>query len=505
MLQSIRDRIQSRIISALVVLAIIFFALWGFYNYLAPIPSQAVATIDGESITQQDFERTYQRLKQNNQNLNEQATVQLREQALNQLILKYILTRNAQNRGYRVGDSELAATLTEIPAFQVEGQFSKQRFYDVLASLAYSKHTFIQDLKDVLLIQQGRIGIVDSAFILPEELHQILAQLNQTRDFTYLTLEAKRKKDVHVSKQEALQFYLNHKKQFVRPEQVRVEYIELVLNDLTKSLKPTTKQLNQFYWAHQSAYRKDEKLLPFDQVRQQVERDFAQKEAIEQFKTKRDQLSDLVGRSSLNTMGNQLKLKVKTTSLFNQSGGSDDLTKNLEIIKAAFSKTVLSGNNSPMIEITPDHLVILHLKEHQSSGIYSFNEVRDKIIDQLTQEARRKKIQDEGARLIQQLKQDPNKARQYTWHKISSAKRYDTPVETPIVAQVFKLSFPNDTVAGVSLANGDYVIVKLLGIYPGDTKNSEQYRNTLEDNVGAFEYALYVRSLMQRAQIKLNG
>src|SRR5207302_938232 len=133
MLQSIRDRSHGWISWLIISLVCITFLLFGIHNYWSEGSANgaAVATVNGTKISRSLIELVYERLRQQRQfqlgsgdTINEKLESQLKSQALNQLIMSTVLSQAAAGDGYRITKVQVANTLLQIPAFQVNGQFS---------------------------------------------------------------------------------------------------------------------------------------------------------------------------------------------------------------------------------------------------------------------------------------------------------------------------------------------------------------------------------------------
>ena len=89
-----------------------------------------------------------------------------------------------------------------------------------------------------------------------------------------------------------------------------------------------------------------------------------------------------------------MKLEIKNTALFDDSGntvssklagldgrpGEKDITSNKKLVQIAFSNEVLKKNyNSEPIEVSTNHLVVIHLKEHQKQKQKELAVVKDDI------------------------------------------------------------------------------------------------------------------------------
>ena len=190
MLQDIREKSQGVLAWIIVVLLIATFALWGIHSYISTGKSNVLAYVNHQPITQNEIDASYQRIRQQQQlqlganySLNAQTEALLKKQALSQLILSQVLMTEAQKTGYRVTTDQVDRALLQIPAFQQNGQFSLERFHDILSGMLYTQDQFLADMRTTMLISQVQGGYINSAFTLPGEIDQAVKLINQKKRY----------------------------------------------------------------------------------------------------------------------------------------------------------------------------------------------------------------------------------------------------------------------------------------------------------------------------------
>jgi len=254
MLHFIREKIQGWIAWAIVILLIIPFALWGINEYMGGGGPLVVATVNGEEISQRDFQQNYymqrDRMRQMLGAQYDPAVfdVRIKEQALQDLISQELLAQNAKDIGFRVAEESVKQTILSIDAFKEDGQFSNLLYSRTLQAQGESPASFEQRLKRAILTQQLQTGVSSSALVTDSELQRILKIENQTRDIDHILLKAETFKDEADASEEALQrYYDEHRDEFMTPEQVSIEYVELKAGDLGQDAQPSEEELQQFY------------------------------------------------------------------------------------------------------------------------------------------------------------------------------------------------------------------------------------------------------------------
>lgn len=228
-----------------------------------------------------------------------------------------------------------------------------------------------------------------------------------------------------------------------------------------------------------------------------------------------EQLSDLSYQSpdTLVPVADALKLKINQTELFPLTGGTTDFTKNKLVSNAAFSHDVLKlSNNSEPIQLENDVVAVIRVDQHVPAKELSLAEVRDQIKTILTKQAAAKKAQEIADALLNPVENKAHLAMIHTgklqWKSITAAAREYDKVNSAINELAFNLAKP-ESKDSVSLADGDYAIVRLKRIIDGkidalDKEHRDSLVQQIESNYGMVYYDLYVSSLMKKASIVRN-
>jgi peptidyl-prolyl cis-trans isomerase D len=491
MLQSIRDKAQGWITSIVISLLIVIFALWGIHGYLElniGKENRVVASVAGQSLLQSDFDKAYQRVYQQTRERlggnfvnNEKMLKQLRLQTIQQWEETQVLAQAALQAKYRISQTLIDSILLTIPVFQSAGRFSAQHFYDVLNTLNYTKSQFLADLKKLILINQVQEGIIQSAFALPEDINKSINFINQKRDFSYLIIPYSNflVEQRSIPDSQALAYYQQNKRDFAQAEQVRIEYIELLLAKKEKEGKI--------------------------------------------FAEARNNLANLsyTHPNSLDFVAKKFGLSIQSTPFFDRTGGKEILTKNPKIIAAAFSQDVLQGNNSSIIDINADRIIVLRIKQHKLPAIQAFTDVREKIKKILNKRIAIDKTKLYGEGLFRKLIEDSSYAsnlgkKSLSWQVVKQASRYSDQLNASILNAAFKLvpsnknSTTSSSLLGFSLGNGDYALVRLIAVHKDEankaliTQKQKFYREKLAKDFGHLDYKLYTQALLKKAKLVIS-
>lgn len=267
MLQDIRDNAQSTIAKVIVGLLIVSLSIWGMDAIIGGFTGEPeVATVNGKEITEREFLRTVQlesqqRLMQMESPdpslLNED---QIRKDVLDALIREAVLTQDAENQGLELTDADIDALITQMPQFQVDGVFNRDRFVATVRNAGMGVAEFRESMRKNYVVNQIRAAIAQTGVMAPENIAHLLAIQNQTRDFRVQMLDADSvAAQVEVSEADIESYYEENKSLFRKPEQVDAAYITLSRGVLAESFEISESDLQAYYDQRSEAYAREER------------------------------------------------------------------------------------------------------------------------------------------------------------------------------------------------------------------------------------------------------
>lgn len=259
------QRWMQLILLLLIVPSFVFFGVQGYSSFVASEPE--LVSVGDQPITLGQFNqaRTAQ-LEQYRNALGSQFdpaafdTPEFREQLLNRMIDERTVALAAAKGRYSVSDETLRRTIAAIPAVQENGQFSSQRYRDVLAAQGMNPTTFELGLRRDLAIAQVLQPIGLTARVPAEVSEKILALLTEKRtverrifaatDFT---------KSVSVTDDDIKKWYDNNQAKLLVPENVEVQFLVLNEQAASKDIKVSDENIQSFYKQNQTRYGQPER------------------------------------------------------------------------------------------------------------------------------------------------------------------------------------------------------------------------------------------------------
>ncbi|QXI13912.1 SurA N-terminal domain-containing protein [Pseudomonas zeae] len=234
MLQNIRDNSQGWIAKTIIGVIVALMALTGFDAiFKATTHKNEAAKVNGDEISQNELSQAVDmQRRQLMQQLGKDFDASLldekmlRESALKGLIDRKLLLQGAEQAKFAFSEGALDQVILQTPEFQVDGKFSSDRFDQVIRQLGYSRMQFRQMLAQEMLIGQLRAGVAGSGFVTDAEVLAFARLEKQTRDFATLNVKAD-PAAVKLTDDEVKAYYDEHAKEFMTPDQVIIDYVEL--------------------------------------------------------------------------------------------------------------------------------------------------------------------------------------------------------------------------------------------------------------------------------------
>ncbi|KEK28717.1 peptidylprolyl isomerase [Shewanella xiamenensis] len=244
--------------------------------------------------------------------------------------------------------------------------------------------------------------------------------------------------------------------------------------------------------------------VPFADVKTKIIAQLQEKKAIDQFYSLQSKLADTSYEvpDTLAETAKVVGVEIKTTPLFSRDDVPAALNKP-DVVKAAFSDSVMrQGLNSEVIELEPNHVVVIRMKEHHDAGTMPLAEVKADIAERLKQDQANAAARAKAEELMAQVK-----AGAADVSLIAKAKlgRGAQDLDAAIVTKTFQMPTPSaaPVVDTVALANG-YAVIALDKVNAAESV-SDELVNALKQRLNAqyseADYRGLIESLKANAKI----
>ncbi|MCG7552371.1 SurA N-terminal domain-containing protein [Pseudoalteromonas sp. Of11M-6] len=626
MLEKIREGSQGPAAKIVLGLVILSFALAGIGGYLGQTTEQPVAEVNGVKISQTKFSRAYSneraRLEQQFGEYFAQIAAdpnymaQIRQGVVDQLVQQELQTQLAKELGLRVSDEQVKKAIVEMPYFQIGGEFSNDRYLQVIRQMNFQPDSFREYLRDEMTRAQLISAVAGTDFVLKNELQQSIALQQQTRAIDYAVLSKELVKgEVSVSDEEVQNYYDLNQTQFQAPELVSVNYIELKAEDLAPAEPVTEEALKTYYEEQKNQYleperrrvshilvdasedaeaakQKADEILAelnngadfaviaeeksddvvsaelggdldwierdmmdpafedaafalaavgdvsgvvesefgfhiikltdiqrqqaqsFEDVKDNLRAELEKAAKIDAFYQKQTRVAELAFEmaDSLQDAAEAAGVEIKSTELVSRNALPEPLNSPA-ISNTIFTPELLEDRvNSEVLEVAPEHIVVVRVAEHKAAATKPLEEVSAQIKTQLSNEKASTLIAEKAQSLFEQLQGGSTlaeiaKAQNIEVKSVTELKRRSYDVPPAIAAEAFKLPQPGvaeKESALVELGNGDsaFVVLKSVTTPEVDGKVDAQQKQSITASYANKNYLELLAALEAKSEVK---
>ncbi|ARO86304.1 peptidylprolyl isomerase [Nitrosospira lacus] len=257
---------KKRIVQVILALATLPFLFWGIESYNSGDGKDYLALAAGEKIPRQEFEQALRNQQESmratmGENFNDAMldNPELRSAVLEGLIQQRLLKHEAARLGLTVPDSQLILVIQDISAFQEDGKFSKQRYEELLRGQGMNPRTFEGRVRQEMMRQQLTDAYTGNGFVPVSVAERIMRLGSEKREISLIQIQPEQFLSQMKPDDAAIKsYYDSHQAEFRVPEQVRVEYLVLSLDDLTKDLQVTADEAIKYFEEHRSEFEQPE-------------------------------------------------------------------------------------------------------------------------------------------------------------------------------------------------------------------------------------------------------
>lgn len=255
MLHFIRERAQGWVAWFIVGLISIPFALWGVNSYLTGPSDAVVARVNGEPIQQVEYKKALQQYKDRMRNVMGENFdpsmfdgLGMKQNVLDGLVEQKLLISAGKDLGQSVSDEALFNIIKSTAAFQIKGVFDADVYSMALARVGLNPAQYEAQLRVDVLTQELAENTQRSVIVTDYDLNTVLRLEKQTREIAYGVITAMEQVDeIEVTDEAVRRYYDEHLTNYMAPEQVVVDYVELSVEELSKGISVDEASLKVFY------------------------------------------------------------------------------------------------------------------------------------------------------------------------------------------------------------------------------------------------------------------
>ncbi|HJT97341.1 MAG TPA: SurA N-terminal domain-containing protein, partial [Rhodanobacteraceae bacterium] len=609
---------------------VIGFSFFGIESYFVARIDNSVARVNGTDISQEDFQQSLnenrQRLIQMTQGAFDASYFErpeVKRQVLDQLINEQVLRDANEKLGVSVPNERIKREILQIPAFQKDGKFDSDTYKLLLSSQGMTPLSFDERIRKELAARALPEQVGSTILVTDADVDTYLRLRDQLRDFRYVKLDKPAADDAPVSDEDIQNYYKEHAQDFITPERVSLDYLELDASKLDVPATPDEAALKERYEKDKSRYVTAEQRLAshilvkvsgkggpddqkaalakaesiakeakagkdfaelakqnsddlgsknqggdlgwlekgttdeafetalfamkkgdisdpvltsegyhiidlrdvrpgttrsFEEVKPELVKEYNTSERERVYAEKAGRLTDLTYQnpSSLDNAAKELGLTVQKTPLFARTGGPG-IASNPNVLKAAFSDSVLvQNNNSDPIDIGQDHIVVVRIGERKPAAPKPIEEVRDQVKARIVAERVAKKAKAHADELFAEI------SKGQTLDQIAGANKLKVEaqqgigrdaanLDSALVKAAFSLPRPAEGKPEsklVDLGGDTYALLELDKVVDGDPKSldaktKEAARNTLMQSIATTAAREFIAALREQSKVSV--
>ena len=254
MLQTIRDRVSGLWTKVMLGMLVAMFVSWGIeLRSIGSSGSTSAVEVNGDPVSLTVVNNAWKQRQTDLQkelqgDLSDARKKQEQDDLLNQYIRSELIQQRTRKLGFRASDQDVVGAIRSLESLQVDGQFSRERYATALLQRGMNEAQFESDLRTELQARQLQNGVTGTAFMTAKELSRAQALLDEKREIDYVQVPAKAYiSSIKASDSDLAAWFEAHKTEYLSPETVDLQYVELKLADSAAEVKVDDAALRTHY------------------------------------------------------------------------------------------------------------------------------------------------------------------------------------------------------------------------------------------------------------------
>tara|TARA_B110000259_G_scaffold44501_1_gene51574 strand:+ start:149 stop:2011 length:1863 start_codon:yes stop_codon:yes gene_type:complete len=263
MLEQIRSRTQTTFAKVILVIIIIPFALFGIDSYLSSVGSNiSIGSVNGEPITSQELQKTESQfiaqIKSQDESTDPKvfASLEFKKAVLDKLISKKLVSQAVKESGFYISDKQVGTYISGMPEFQKDGKFSQEQYDQVLKINNLTPKRFDISIKKDLGSQQVKDSLRKLIYTPKNKIQHLVDLTYQKRDVSIYELKQDDfKKEIDLSDVALKKVYEESKSSFIRPDQVKINFIIHSVAGIVPNIKISDKEVKNYFTNNINRYQ----------------------------------------------------------------------------------------------------------------------------------------------------------------------------------------------------------------------------------------------------------
>ena len=401
MIQELREYSNNIFFKLLLgVIAITFVLSFGVGGFFGD-RKEVIAKVNDNEILLKEYREAYQnRLRLFQQQFGENAEqfaeqLNLRQQVFDQLIERYLLLINAAEINLVATDLEVQDYIKKQTFFQKNGLFDYETYEAVLNQNRIVRHEYEDSLRTDILLAKKKQLLTSGIFINDAEVDKAYRRNFEKIEVEYVFFDPQMFiKNIKINDNQLRKYHKNNPNKFKTLNQFRIEYFRIVADFFKDKLKVKEREIRRYYKKYSDNY-----VIPPEikarHILLKIVPDAPEKVMVE----KREVLKKLLEKLKTGETFEDLAKKHSEDGT-SEEGGDLGWFRPGEMVPAfedaAFSLEI--GQVSEIVQ-TPFGLHLIKIDDRKEKVVKSLENVRDQIIDILSDSRAQKRLDEETERL----------------------------------------------------------------------------------------------------------
>ena len=256
--------------------------------------------------------------------------------------------------------------------------------------------------------------------------------------------------------------------------------------------------------------------VTLEEARKEIVADIKLARAAERLYDQSERLATLAYEhpDTLAPAAEELELQIQESDYISRGEPGAGVIAEPAAVSAAFSPEVLEGENSDLLELADDRLMVLRVADHIAAEAQPLDSVREQIVTRLKFEKTRDLTREKGEGVVAALQRGETRKQaaaevNINWQSAKGVLRDDADINRAVLRQAFNAGRPlgdDPLISGVSFGGGDYAVVivrRVHGVAEEDIKKADikAMREQLSGVRAATDWQEFNRELRRRADV----
>jgi peptidyl-prolyl cis-trans isomerase D len=390
MLDLIRQKKESIIIKAVFIIIVLsfvgtMFLVWGKGSDGSGRQLAYAAKVNRQKISLEEFQNTYQRIRNMYQQIYGQSispemekALGLKKAALNSLIDRVLIMKEADKMGITASKDEVSGAIAAMPMFQKEGAFNFDLYQQLLKSNRITAKEFEEGQEQELILRKTRQAIINRVRVSDQEALNLYKKENDTIALEYLSYgPSEVMGEIRPTEAELKEYLRKNQDQFKTAEKAAISYVLIDPSTHASGVTLSEEEIQAFYQKNIDRWQGKDGLLPLAQVRERVRAEaLKQKTARQVFELAADTLFKNIKSGDINLIAARLHLKPQQTPLFSATTPPPAVAGETALIRKAFE--LKQGELGGPVE-TGRGIYIIKAVQRVPSQVRPLNEIRGEV------------------------------------------------------------------------------------------------------------------------------